>query len=95
MNRLKQNATQQVSTLPLELITFLAQDEERFMQFLEVTGLGPQDFRKHLAEPTFQAMVLDQVLQDQSLVLEFTTSKGLAPDAVLIARRKLPGAVYG
>jgi hypothetical protein len=91
MNRLKTN-TQGSSDLPLTLITFLAQDEERFMRFLTLTGLGPQDFRNNLAKPSFQAMILDQVLQDQSLVLEFTAAQGLPPEAVLAARRKLPGA---
>jgi len=95
MNRLKQPASSHTSDVPLELITFLAQDEERFSNFLGLTGLGPDDFRAHLAKPTFQAMVLDQVLQDQSLVLEFTTAKNLPPDAVLAARRKLPGAFGG
>jgi hypothetical protein len=90
MNRLKQSHAF-AETLPLELITFLAQDEERFERFLALSGLGPQDFRSHLAEPSFQAMVLDQVLQDQSLVLEFTAAHGLKPEAVLAARHKLPG----
>ena len=90
MNRLKPSPAVS-ETLPLDLITFLAQDEERFERFLALSGLGPQDFREHLAEPSFQAMVLDQVLQDQSLVLEFTTAHALKPEAVLTARRKLPG----
>ena len=89
MNRLKQ--THDAETLPLDLITFLAQDEERFERFLALSGLGPDDFRARLAEPSFQAMILDQVLQDQSLVLEFTAAHGLKPEAVLAARRKLPG----
>jgi hypothetical protein len=89
-NRLK-TSNAFAETLPLDLITFLAQDEERFERFLALSGLGPQDFRAHLAEPSFQAMVLDQVLQDQSLVLEFTTAHGLKPEAVLATRRKLPG----
>jgi len=95
MNRLKSQSSTQPSMLPLELITFLAQDEERFSNFLSLTGLGPQDFRAHLAEPAFQAMILDQALQDQSLILEFTSAKGLQPDAVLAARRRLPGAFGG
>lgn len=90
MNRLKTSHID-TETLPLDLITFLAQDEERFERFLALSGLGPQDFRSHLAEPSFQAMVLDQVLQDQSLILEFTTAHNLKPEAVLAARRKLPG----
>lgn len=95
MNRLKQFSTADAGSLPLQLITFLAQDEERFAQFLALSGLGPQDFRLHLAEPGFQAMVLDQVLQDQSMVLAFTSAQGLPPEAVLAARRKLPGSFSG
>ena len=91
MNRLKQTPAVDAGTLPLDLITFLAQDEERFERFLALSGLGPDDFRARLAEPSFQAMILDQVLQDQSLVLEFTAAHSLKPEAVLAARRKLPG----
>ena len=93
MNRLKQTPVVDAETLSLDLITFLAQDEERFERFLALSGLGPDDFRARLAEPSFQAMVLDQVLQDQSLVLEFTAAHSLKPEAVLAARRKLPGAL--
>jgi hypothetical protein len=91
MNRLKQSLAVDTETLSLDLITFLAQDEERFERFLALSGLGPHDFRTHLAEPAFQAMVLDQVLQDQNLVLEFTAAHNLKPETVLAARRKLPG----
>ena len=93
MNRLKQTPAFDAETLSLDLITFLAQDEERFERFLAHSGLGPDDFRARLAQPSFQAMVLDQVLQDQSLVLEFTAAHSLKPEAVLAARRKLPGAL--
>jgi Protein of unknown function (DUF3572) len=93
MNRLKQSPVIDADILPLQLITFLASDEERFERFLALSGLGPEDFRSHLAERGFQAMVLDQVLQDQSLVLEFTTAHALKPEAVLAARRKSPGGL--
>ena len=48
MNRLKTFNAADIGTLPLDLITFLAQDEERFSRFLALSGLGPQDFRAHL-----------------------------------------------
>ena len=92
MNRLKQFTAADINDVPLALITFLAQDETRFEQFLALSGLSQQDFQQNLGKPEFQAMVLDQVLQDQSLVLEFTAANGLPPEAVLRARLKLPGA---
>ena len=92
MNRLKTFTKADVGEVALDLITFLAEDEERFSQFLGLSGLSQSDVTQNLAEPHFQAMVLDQVLQDQSLVLEFASSRGLRPEALLMARHKLPGA---
>lgn len=93
INRLKTFTAADASDVPLELMSFLAEEEDRFSQFLGLSGLTHQDFQQHLSEPNFQAMVLDQVLQDQSLVLEFAAARGLKPEVVLKARRKLPGVV--
>ena len=76
--------------LIIQLLVFLAQDEARFERFVGLTGLGVEDIRQRHADPVFQALVLDSVLQDQSLVLEFATYHDLRPDALLKLRHRLP-----
>jgi hypothetical protein len=83
-----------VADLVMQLIAFMTQDEDRFSRFIGLTGLTLQDLRDRLSDQGFQAMVLDQALEDESWVLEFAASAGLTPDCVLKARRKLPGALY-
>jgi hypothetical protein len=91
MMRLNQNENPEGDNLAVQLLVFLANDPGRFAQFLSETGLGPGDFKSRLQDPAFQAMVLDHLLQDESLIIEFTASRGLKPGAILAARRKLPG----
>ena len=78
------------SEIIVQLIVFLAQNEARFERFVSLTGLGIEDIRQRHTEPVFQALILDYALQDQSLVLEFTASQELRPDALLKLRHSLP-----
>ena len=78
------------SEIIVQLIVFLAQNEARFERFVSLTGLGIEDIRMRHTEPLFQALILDYALQDQSLVLEFTASQELRPDALLKLRHSLP-----
>jgi hypothetical protein len=91
---LKTKSNEGVAALVTELVAFMTQDEDRFARFIGLTGLSLQDLRDRLSDPAFQAMVLDQALEDESWVLEFAASQNLPPDCVLKARRKLPGALY-
>lgn len=91
---LKADGNEGVAELVTQLVAFMTQGEDRFARFIGLTGLSIQDLRERLSDPSFQAMVLDQALEDESWVLEFAASVNLPPDCVLKARRKLPGALY-
>jgi hypothetical protein len=80
--------------IPLRFIRFLAGDEERLLAMVSLTGLNEQDFITRASDPQFQAFVLDYALENESQLLEFAASEGLRPEAILGARRKLPGATY-
>lgn len=80
--------------IPLHFIRFLAADEERLLAMLSSTGLDEQDFITRATDPQFQAFMLDYALGNESLLLEFAAGEGLRPEAILAARRKLPGATY-
>jgi Protein of unknown function (DUF3572) len=80
--------------IPLLFMAFIAQDDIRLEHFMSLTGMGPGVLKQGLSDPDFQAMVLDYGLENESLILEFAAHQGLQPDAVLRARRKLPGASW-
>ncbi|MBG1231363.1 DUF3572 domain-containing protein [Aestuariivirga litoralis] len=83
-----------LESLVASLIAFMTQDEDRFARFVGLTGLTLDDLRSRLSDPAFQAMVLDQTLEDESWVVEFAAAQDMPPDTLLKARRRLPGAEF-
>ncbi len=82
------------SEIPLLLTGFLLSDEVRLERFLALTGITRGDLETRMDETGFQAFVMDYTLEDQSLVLEFASTHNLKPEALLAARRHLPGAQF-
>lgn len=77
--------------LALAAVQFLALDADRLQRFLDLTGLAPDDLRARLGEPAFLAGVLDHLLGDEPLLLDFASWAEIAPKDVADARRKLAG----
>jgi hypothetical protein len=44
--------------------------------------LGPENLRTAAADPAFLGSVLDYVVADEKLLIEFATDAGLKPEAV-------------
>lgn len=74
------------TTLALNGLTFLAEDENRLQRFLAETGTDLAGLRAGASHPSFLASVLDYLLRDEPLLLVFTASRGLEPDAVYPAQ---------
>ena len=55
------------------------------------TGLDLSELKARVADPLLLAGVLDFVLQSDSIVTQFADSAELKPEAVMAARRSLPG----
>ena len=85
----KINDTDAAETLALQALGFLAGEPERLEPFLSVTGLGPATLRTAAAQPGFLVAVLDHVLANESLLLEFAGNLGLNPEAIGRARDRL------
>ncbi|MFO0993645.1 MAG: DUF3572 domain-containing protein [Hyphomicrobiales bacterium] len=79
--------------IALNCLGFLAEDGERLGRFLALSGISPQSLRAQASEPSFLAGVLDYLLADEKLLLAFSETQGLKPEAVIGARRRLPGAM--
>lgn len=65
---------------------FIAGDESRLARFASLTGADPPAIRANLRQLTFLAGILDYLLEDEPLLLEFIEEAGLTPDAPSLAR---------
>ena len=70
-------------------LAFLAQDMDRLGRFLALSGLDPASIREAAREPHFLPSVLDHLLTDERLLLEFADAERLRPETVAEARRRL------
>lgn len=85
------NGKENASIIALNFIGFLARDEDRMRRFCAHTGMAAGDLRESIGEVVFQAMALDYALGDEALLAAFAAEARLAPQAIVAARRFLPG----
>ncbi|MDE2446166.1 MAG: DUF3572 domain-containing protein [Alphaproteobacteria bacterium] len=78
--------------IALQLLGFIAADEDRLARFTALSGLGPGEMKDGLQNPVFLGFMLDYALQDEALILAFAESAVISPQAVANARRNFPGA---
>ena len=77
--------------IALQGLTFLAQERARFLRFLNLTGLEPQDARALAGTPELALAVLEHLAQDESLLLVFAASCAVAPARIDLAISALRG----
>ena len=82
---------QSAETLALQAIAFLAGDDDRLQRFIATCGLSPQDLTQAVGDSAALGGILDYILGDESLVIEFADHAGVPPEAPAAARRALPG----
>jgi hypothetical protein len=78
--------------IAIQALSFMASEPERLGRFLAVTGIGPESIRAAAATPGFLAGILDYLIANEALLLDFTAERGLDPASVVRARDALPGA---
>jgi hypothetical protein len=78
-------------SLAIQAFTFIAAEPERLGRFLAVTGIGPADIRTAAREPGFLAGVLDHILADEALVIEFAGDADINPAEIGRMRAALGG----
>jgi hypothetical protein len=79
----------QAEMLAIDALTFLAGDPESLARFLALTGVGPHSLRAAAADPAFLAGVLDHLLTEETLLLTYAETAGIAPERVAKARHFL------
>lgn len=77
--------------LARDALIYLSQDADRIGRFLAVTGVGPAEIRERVEDPTFLAGVLDFILADDAMVVDFAETASIPPEEPARARRLLPG----
>ena len=76
-------------SLAISALAFIAADPDRLTRFLGITGLGPDNLRTAAADPAFLGSVLDYLVADEKLLVEFAADAGLKPEAVARAHEAL------
>ena len=75
--------------LALEALAWLAGKPEPIARFLTMSGLAVSDFRRVVGDRGLQASVLDFLLADDALLLDFCKSASLKPPLIHAARHQL------
>lgn len=78
-------------TLALQAVALILADEDLLPRFLAVSGCAGEQLRERITEPDFLGAVLDFVLEQDETVHLLAAAAGMAPEAVMQARRMLPG----
>jgi hypothetical protein len=81
----------EAEALALSALAFLAEEPERLGRFLSLTGLGPDSLRAGLADPSVLAAIIGHLRGDESLLLVFSASAGVAPERLIEAEMLLGG----
>jgi hypothetical protein len=76
-------------SLAVEALGYLSRSPERFVRFLDSTGMRPDTLRAAAQSPGFLSGLMDYVAQDEELLLAFAEEAGVKPEAVMQARALL------
>lgn len=82
----------QSSAIALKALAFLAAAEDRLARFLALSGVSPEALASGARTPAFQAGVLEHLLADEAMLLEFCANEALRPDLPQQALRILSPA---
>jgi Protein of unknown function (DUF3572) len=86
------NSYEGPQVIALKALTFLVSNEDHLDGFLASSGMDLQDLKELADDETMLAGLLDHILQNESLLLEFSQSIDYKPEMIVKARYALPGA---
>lgn len=91
MVKMRKFDLQEITALAHEALLEIFQDPHRQKRFFALTGITPQQIRAEMNKPEFVAGVLDYMLADEPFLREFADGQDLNPEAITLARLRLPG----
>ncbi len=83
---------QSARELAAQALVFIAQEPDRIGRFLALSGVGPSEIRERAQDPVFLAGILDHLLSDEAMLLDFAEWADVDASVVGASRQLLPGA---
>ena len=78
-------------TVALQVLTWLAGNEDLLPVFLGSTGASEADLRTRMSSPDFLLSVLDFLMMDDAWVIAFCDASSIPYERPMQARHALPG----
>jgi hypothetical protein len=75
--------------LALDVLLWIAAEDDRLLPFLAASGLGPETLRESAREPAFLVGVLDHVMGDEAVLLACAGALGVKPERIAAAWHRL------
>lgn len=85
---------EQAQIIGLQGLTYLAEDPEIFGGFLQLTGMSAQDIYANASETSTIIGILDYLLSDENLLLNFCSQASIPPELPRTARMVLSKEDY-
>ena len=82
---------EQAEILALEALAWLAGQPDAIAKFLTMSGLEASELRLAVGDSGLQSSVLDYLLANENLLLEFCENASIKPQEVHSARYRLGG----
>jgi hypothetical protein len=79
------------AAIAFKALAFLAADGDRLGRFMALTGIDPGAIRILARESSFQAAVLEHLLADETLLLQFCENEAIGAELPGLALRLLAG----
>ena len=78
-----------IERISIEILTFIAEDDERVGRFFDLTGLTFQTLRQVAGTKGFNSSLFDYLGSDEGLLRAFAERRGYEPEEVDAARMSL------
>lgn len=75
--------------LAVDVLLWIAADEDRLFPFLSAAGLSPDTLRASARDPAFLAGVLDYVMGEEGVLVACADALGVRPERIAAASRTL------
>jgi len=80
-------------SIAIQVLNFIVTDDDRIVQFLNVTGMQPETMREAAKSPDFLLGVLEYASKDEGMLKAIEQELGIRPAAILVAIVHLSPAI--
>ena len=88
-------SSSEAEIIALRIVTFIAQRDSLLQQLIVETGVTTSTLSERTNDPDFLAGIVDFLLSNEQLLLEFCRFAEVDPTRLHHIRHKLPGATIG